>query len=53
MKEQEMEIIADFIDEAIKNYQNEEKLSEIAKKVKEMCDAFPLYKELREKYEHL
>lgn len=53
MKENEMEIIAQYIDEAITNFKNEDKLDEIAKKVKELCDAFPLYKERREEYEHL
>ncbi len=50
MKETEMEMIANFIDEALMNYTNEDKLDDIAKKVSDLCDQFPLYKERREEY---
>lgn len=43
MKEKEMEIIASWIDEALKNNNDDKKLKEIAKKVKELCDKFPIY----------
>lgn len=43
MKEKEMEIIASWINEAISNFDNEKKLKEIAKKVKTLCDKFPIY----------
>jgi glycine hydroxymethyltransferase len=46
MKETEMEIIAKWIDEAIKNNDNEEKLAEIKKQVTELTKKFPLYPEL-------
>lgn len=45
MKEKEMEIIAEFIDEALKNKDNETKLKEIKEKVKKFLSKFPLYKE--------
>ena len=43
MKETEMEIIAGWIDEAIVNYTNEEKLAEIKQRVRELTKKFPLY----------
>ena len=46
MKEREMLVIADFIDEVINNHTNEEKLKEIALKVEKFLSAYPLYKEL-------
>lgn len=46
MKEAEMEIIAGWIDEAITNHNNEEKLAEIKKQVVELTKKFPLYPEL-------
>ena len=45
MKEEEMAVIAGFIDEAVNNYTNEEKLREIAVKVEEFLAKFPLYGE--------
>ncbi|MFA5211037.1 MAG: serine hydroxymethyltransferase [Patescibacteria group bacterium] len=47
MKEEEMNLIADFINEAIENYSDEEKLKEIKSKVKELSAKFPLYPELK------
>jgi len=46
MKEEEMKIIAMWIDEAIKNKDYEEKLAEIKNRVKELNKKFPLYPEL-------
>lgn len=46
MKEVEMEIIAGWINEAIINRANEEKLVEIKKQVIELTKKFPLYPEL-------
>ncbi len=46
MKEEEMKTIAAWIDEAIKNKDDEEKLAEIKNKVIEMNKKFPLYPEL-------
>lgn len=42
MKENEMKIIAGFIDRAITNVENETELSKIHGEVKEMCGSFPL-----------
>jgi len=46
MKETEMEIIANWINEAILNWQDEEKLKNIKTQVKELTKKFPLYPEL-------
>lgn len=46
MKEAEMEIIAGWMYEALKNSQDENKLAEIKKQVLEMTKKFPLYPEL-------
>jgi len=43
MKEDEMKIIAGWIDEVIMNHKDEEKLAEIKTKVVEMTKGFPLY----------
>ncbi len=45
MKEKEMEQIAEWINEAIANVENETKLGEISKQVKALCGQFPIYKE--------
>lgn len=47
MKENEMKIIAAFIDRAIKNYENEDNLKAINNEVAELCSKFPLYPELK------
>ncbi len=44
MKEKEMELIADYIEAAVKNAENEQLLSEISGKVKELCAQFPVYR---------
>lgn len=46
MKENEMKMIALFIDRAIKNLENEEMLAGIKLEVAELCAKFPLYPEL-------
>ncbi len=46
MKEPEMELIATYIYEALKNRDNFSKLEEIKNKVRELCEAFPLYYDL-------
>ncbi|MCM8810610.1 MAG: serine hydroxymethyltransferase [Candidatus Omnitrophica bacterium] len=45
MKEKEMEIIADFIDETLKNRDNEKILKEIKKKVRRFASEYPIYPE--------
>jgi len=42
MKEAEMEQIVEWIDRAINNWQNEEKLAEIKLEVKQLCNKFPI-----------
>jgi glycine hydroxymethyltransferase len=43
MKEQEMETIAELIDRALSNGQDEHIKTKIAKTIKTLCDDFPLY----------
>lgn len=43
MKEKEMELIADYIEIAIKNAENDRLLSETSGKVRELCSRFPVY----------
>ena len=45
MKENEMSRIADIINTAIQNFDNEEKLEELKSEVRELCNGFPLYSE--------
>jgi len=45
MKEKEMGIIADFIDEVITNHKNEKEIEKIRQKVKALTQKFPLYNE--------
>lgn len=47
MKEDEMKKIAAWIDEVINNKDNENKLVDIKKQVKELTDRFPLYSEIK------
>lgn len=42
-KEEDMVVIAEIIDEAIKNRENEEALEKLKVKVKALCDKYPLY----------
>jgi len=44
MKENEMEVIAGFINEALNNTENEKVLSRIKDDVRELCNKFPMYK---------
>ncbi len=44
LKEDEMEKIVIFIDEVIKNHENEAHLEEIAEQVNELMEKYPLYK---------
>ena len=44
MKEKEIKKIAEIIDEAIENRQNERELIKLRKEVKQLCQKFPLYK---------
>lgn len=46
MKEEQMLVIAELIDKAIRNYENDEQLASIKNEVKELCSKFPLYPEL-------
>ena len=45
MKENEMSRIADIINTAIQNYDNEEKLEGLKTEVRKLCSGFPLYSE--------
>ncbi len=47
MKEEQMYTIAELIDKTIKNYENENILTSVRHDVKELCNQFPLYQELR------
>ncbi len=47
MKENEMKLIAQFIDRAIKNSENESELKEVNKEVGLLCSKFPLYPQLQ------
>ncbi len=47
MKEPEMKKIAEIIDRAITNYNNESELASIKKDVKSLCSNFPLYTNFR------
>ena len=44
MKEAEMQIIADLIDEALMNYEQPEKLATLKEKIAELSTSFPIYK---------
>lgn len=43
LKEAEMELVAGWIDRALKNVENVEELAKIRAEVKELCKKFPLY----------
>jgi glycine hydroxymethyltransferase len=42
LKEEEMKLIVAWIDEALQDKEDENKLSVLKKKVKELCDRFPI-----------
>lgn len=44
LKEEDMKTVVDFIDKALMNHENEDKLAEISTQVNEMMERFPLYK---------
>ena len=46
MIETEMMKIAEIINSAIVNYENDSKLESLQEEVKDLCSGFPLYKEL-------
>ena len=46
MKENEMKKIAEIINLAINNAENESNLDAFVKDVKELCSGFPLYKSI-------
>ncbi|MGA9363836.1 MAG: serine hydroxymethyltransferase [Bacteroidota bacterium] len=48
MKEKEMEMIGDLIDQVIRNVGNEKVYREVRESVKHLCERFPLYPELLE-----
>lgn len=50
MKEVDMELIAEFIDEVINDHSNENVLKKIEKKILNLCEQFPLYKKRREDF---
>jgi len=43
MKEQQMHIIADYIDTVLKHSSGDDKLEEIKQKIKQLCSQFPVY----------
>jgi glycine hydroxymethyltransferase len=43
MKEQQMHIIADYIDTVLKHSSGDNKLEEIKQKIKQLCSQFPVY----------
>jgi glycine hydroxymethyltransferase len=47
MREDDMIVIADLINKAILNMEDEKKLSDIKEDVKTLCSRFPLYQELK------
>ncbi len=48
MKEEEMRLIADYIDEVLTNINDEEKIRKVGEKVKALCEEFPIYREVIE-----
>lgn len=46
MKEPEMKQIAEWIDRVLSNHNNETIKNQVRKEIKELCEKFPLYKEL-------
>ncbi len=50
MKEGEMEYIADLIAYVLKNIDREDVRLEVRGKVRELCESFPIYKELLDEY---
>ncbi len=46
MKEEQMKLIAHFIDKGIKNFEKPDELEKIKYEVKDLCKSFPLYSDL-------
>ncbi len=46
MKEKEMEVIADIINRAIMNFENEKILGDLKQEVKQLTSGFPLFAEM-------
>ena len=46
VKEKEMKRIAEIINTAIENAENDNKLTDLVNDVKELCSGFPLYKDI-------
>ncbi len=46
MKEKDMKIVAQFIDEVITNFNNDEVIKKVRGKVRDFCSNFPYYKDL-------
>ncbi|MCL5792298.1 MAG: hypothetical protein M1332_04755 [Deltaproteobacteria bacterium] len=46
MKEPEILLIAEYIDEALKNKDNNTRLEEIKQRVVKLCGNFPIYEDL-------
>jgi len=53
MKEEEMRRIAKWISQVLHNLDNEEVIQRIKNEVRELCEAFPLYPELKRKVDEL
>ncbi len=53
MKENEMRDIARMIAKVVKNIENDKVISKVREEVRELCEKFPLYPELREKLNEL
>jgi len=53
MKEEEMRKIAKWISQVLHNLDNEEVIQRIRNEVREVCEAFPLYPELKRKVDEL
>lgn len=52
MREEEMELIGKLIANVLKNPTDETLHENIKKEIKNLCEKFPLYKELRENFKH-
>lgn len=53
MKEEEMKLIAGFIARIVKNIDSEQVINQIKEEVRELCERYPLYPELREELNEL
>ncbi len=53
MEEEEMKLIAGFIARIVKNIDSEQVINQIKEEVRELCERYPLYPELREELNEL